>query len=417
MATQKHVTMNDVAKLAGVSLKTVSNVVNDYEFIKDSTRRKVLDAIDELGYAVNVTAKNLRSGRSDIIGLCIPDPQAPYFAKLLSFVIQEAQERGKQVMFSPTGTSRRHELDLLHGPLASLAAGLIISPLFLSVEDEPSIDFAKPLVIFGDQLPLTTHDRVTTENMVGVYRATARLAEHGCRRIAIIGVHEGQTAGAAPRRLQGYRQALRDAGLEHDPALEIPAEVWYQPTGEMAVRSMIEQGLRPDGIVCMSDLLAAGALHELRRQGIRVPQDVKVFGYDDSVDSQYLYPALSSVDPNLRDAVRIAVDLLCDRIEGRVPALAAQAGHGGGETGETRGTDGNDRPKFAQVTVPSILRERAELHVKNECRAAGGAAARHCEGSRAGREGKRPARSKMRLTSCRSSRCLRRIASARRRTR
>lgn len=137
MATQKHVTMNDVAKLAGVSLKTVSNVVNDYEFIKDSTRRKVLDAIDELGYAVNVTAKNLRSGRSDIIGLCIPDPQAPYFAKLLSFVIQEAQERGKQVMFSPTGTSRRHELDLLHGPLASLAAGLIISPLFLSVEDEP----------------------------------------------------------------------------------------------------------------------------------------------------------------------------------------------------------------------------------------------------------------------------------------
>lgn len=79
MATQKHVTMNDVAKLAGVSLKTVSNVVNDYEFIKDSTRRKVLDAIDELGYAVNVTAKNLRSGRSDIIGLCIPDPQVPYF--------------------------------------------------------------------------------------------------------------------------------------------------------------------------------------------------------------------------------------------------------------------------------------------------------------------------------------------------
>ncbi|PST46845.1 LacI family transcriptional regulator [Bifidobacterium callitrichos] len=337
----RRVTMNDVAKLAGVSLKTVSNVVNGYEFVRESTRRKVLEAIDELGYSVNVTAKSLRQGRSDIIGLCIPDPQVPYFARLLSSVTEEAHLRGRQVMFSPSGVSRQHELDLLHGPLSSLADGMIMSPLHLSVEDEPVIDVDYPLVIIGDQLPLTSFDRVTTENRIGIYNATTRLIEHGCRRIAIIGVHDGQTAGAAPLRLTGYRQALRDAGLPNDPALEIPAAMWHQPGGEEAVRRMLAAGLNPDGIVCMSDLLAAGVLQELRRQSIRVPQDVRVFGFDDSVDSQYLYPSLSSVNPNLREVARTAVELICDRIEGQSPTLAGVTVHG-----------------RVQFTAPSTIRER-----------------------------------------------------------
>ena len=184
--------------------------------------------------------------------------------------------------------------------------------------------------------PLLTSTIGTT----GFRNATARLIELGCRRIAIIGVHEWeQDYGSSPYRLKGYRQALAAAGLPNDPALEIPAVIWYQPDGADAVARMLDGGIRPDGIVCMNDLLAMGAMQELARRGICVPQDVKVIGYDDSTDSQYLSPSLSSVDPNLREVARMSLELLCDRIEGRVP--------------EEAGPDG-----YAEVVVPSRLVER-----------------------------------------------------------
>ena len=158
--------------------------------------------------------------------------------------------------------------------------------------------------------------------------------------IAIIGVHEWeQDYGSSPYRLKGYRQALAAAGLLNDPALEIPAVIWYQPDGADAVARMLDGGIRPDGIVCMNDLLAMGAMQELARRGICVPQDVKVIGYDDSTDSQYLSPSLSSVDPNLREVARMSLELLCDRIEGRVPEEAGPNG-------------------YAEVVVPSRLVER-----------------------------------------------------------
>ena len=115
MIQQRHVTMHDVARRAGVSVKTVSNVVNDYPFVRDSTRAKVLAAIDELGYSLNMTAKNLRQGHSNIIGLSIPDPRMPYFAELSAYVMEEARARGKHVIFNPSGVDRQTELDVLHG--------------------------------------------------------------------------------------------------------------------------------------------------------------------------------------------------------------------------------------------------------------------------------------------------------------
>lgn len=291
MIQQRHVTMHDVARRAGVSVKTVSNVVNDYPFVRDSTRAKVLAAIDELGYSLNMTAKNLRQGHSNIIGLSIPDPRMPYFAELSAYVMEEARVRGKHVIFNPSGVDRQTELDVLHGSFSTLTDGLIFSPLHLNTSDAADIHVDYPLVIIGEHLRLDTYDRVLTENTTGFRNATARLIELGCRRIAIIGVHEWeQDYGSSPYRLKGYRQALAAAGLPNDPALEIPAVIWYQPDGADAVARMLDGGIRPDGIVCMNDLLAMGAMQELARRGICVPQDVKVIGYDDSTDSQYLSP-------------------------------------------------------------------------------------------------------------------------------
>ncbi|MBW3093219.1 LacI family DNA-binding transcriptional regulator [Bifidobacterium sp. 82T10] len=318
-----------MAKRAGVSLKTVSNVVNNYEFVRDSTRAKVLAAIDELGYSVNIAAKSLRHGRGDVIGVSLHNLRLPYFAELSSCLAEEALALGKRTVFMPSGFSRCNELGLLHGPFSSLIGGLILDPQYLTEDDESKLlHCGYPVVLIGEDLRLDTIDRVTTDNADGTRQATASLIAAGCRRIAIIGAG-GNNVASEPMRLEGYRQALRDAGLPLDPALEIPAAIWYQPAGEQAVREMLRDGVRPDGIVCMNDLLAMGAMQELRRRHLIVPDDVRIVGYDDSIDSRYLAPPLSSVDPDLRTVAREALRLLCARIDGTVPA--------GADTGAAKG--------------------------------------------------------------------------------
>ncbi|KAB8288373.1 Periplasmic binding protein-like domain-containing protein [Bifidobacterium ramosum] len=319
MAAQRHVTMNDVAKRAGVSLKTVSNVVNGYRFVRDATRRKVLDAIDELGYSVNVVAKSLREGRSNVIGISLPDMRLPYFAELYSCLAGEARAAGRRVIFAPSGVSRTNELDVLHGSFASLIDGLILSPKYLTGGDADKLNVDYPIVLIGEQMRTNARDRVITENEHGIYRATASLVAKGCRRIAVVGVG-GKGVASEPMRLRGYRHALEDTGIALDTSLEIPADIWYQPAGADAVGVLFRDGLRVDGIVCMNDLLAMGVMQELRRRGVLVPDDVKVVGYDDSIDAQYFAPSLSSVDPDLRSVARTAIALLCARIDGVDPS-------------------------------------------------------------------------------------------------
>ena len=142
------VTMREVAKAAGVSIKTVSNVVNDYEFVSQATRDKVNKAIVELGYTVNVSARNLRRGQTGIIGLAIPDLQMPYFAQLSSLVIEEAKKVGLRVIVEPTQYSRDGELEALHGSQQTMIDGLIYSPLELGQDDVEPVAAAWPWSAF-----------------------------------------------------------------------------------------------------------------------------------------------------------------------------------------------------------------------------------------------------------------------------
>ena len=179
------VTMREVAKAAGVSIKTVSNVVNDYEFVSQATRDKVNKAIDELGYTLNMSARNLRRGQTGIIGLAIPDLQMPYFAQLSSLVIEEAKKLGLRVIVEPTQYSREGEIEA-------------------------------PLVLVGERIFTDKVDHIATENVEGAKRATSYLLQTGCKRVAVVGVHPGEKVGSAALRYQGYLEALEEAGVEFD---------------------------------------------------------------------------------------------------------------------------------------------------------------------------------------------------------
>ncbi len=207
------VTMHDVAQLAGVSVKTVSNVVNGYPHLRPATKERVEAAIAELGYQLNVSARNLRQGRTGMIGLAVPELSQPYFAELADMVIQEGEERGVTVLIEQTGAERDRELEVLHGTRRRMTDGLIFSPLALGEEDRAELSVDYPLVLLGERIFAGPTDHVTMANAEGGYAATTYLLERGRRRIAVIGSHPGEGLGSAMLRVEGYERALADAGI------------------------------------------------------------------------------------------------------------------------------------------------------------------------------------------------------------
>ncbi|OZG64737.1 LacI family DNA-binding transcriptional regulator [Bifidobacterium eulemuris] len=338
---QRVVTMREVAKAAGVSIKTVSNVVNDYEFVSASTRDKVNQAIAELGYTVNVSARNLRTGQTGVIALAIPDLTMPYFSQLSSLVIEEAKKLGMRVIVEPTLYSRDGEINALHGSQQTMMDGLIFSPLELGQEDIDQLNVDYPLVLLGERIFTDTVDHIATENVEGAKRATTYLLQTGCRHIAVVGVHPGEKVGSAALRFQGYKEALDEAGVEFDERLVVPSVMWHRSDGVSAMNALLDSGVRPDGVVALNDMLASGVMQSIQMHDLKIPDDISVIGFDNSDDSQYLTPALTSISPGLEAVARLSVKVLKDRIDGVAPF--------GGASG--------DAPVFRKVTSSLVVRQ------------------------------------------------------------
>ncbi|GAA4423102.1 LacI family DNA-binding transcriptional regulator [Georgenia halophila] len=312
-------TMQDVAQLAGVSVKTVSNVVNDYPYVRTETRERVMSAIADLGYQINASARNLRRGRTGMIGLALPMLSLPYFAELAESVITAAEERGLVVIIEQTGSDRRRELDALHGARRAMTDGLIYSPLALGAEDEELLPTSSPLVLLGERIFSDRVDHVTMRNVEAAKAATEYLLGIGRRRIAVVGVHPGEVVGSAGLRLQGYEEALAEAGIERDPALYGAVGPWGRANGAQAIGTMLDAGTVPDAVFGLNDTLALGAMHEMQVRGLRVPEDVAVIGFDDIEEAQYSTPTLSSAHFDRDEVARTALQLLEARFAARVP--------------------------------------------------------------------------------------------------
>lgn len=310
------VTMHDVAALAGVSVKTVSNVVNDYPHIRPATREKVQKAIDELGYRMNLSARSLRQGRTGIIGLALPELSLPYFAELADSVIRAAEARGVVVLIEQTGADRQHELDVLTSDRRQLTDGLIFSPLELGPDDADALKVDYPLVVLGERIFGGDWDHVTMNNVDAARAATQHLIDQGRRRIAVIGAHAGETMGSAALRVLGYQAALAANGIPLDPDLIVEGGLWHRATGAECIDHLVGTGVEFDAVFGLNDALALGALHALHARGIDVPDTVAVIGFDDIEDAAYTSPTLSSISPGREQIAQEAVDLLLARIAG-----------------------------------------------------------------------------------------------------
>lgn len=315
-------TIHDVARLAEVSIKTVSNVLNDYPYIRPTTKQRVLDAIEALDYTPNLTARGLRSGRTGLINLIIPFLRNAYFAELADIVMRAADAQGLSVIIAQSGADRKREIDLLRGPRAQMVDGILFSALALGEQDNDLLaKVATPMVLLGERIFTGPTDHVTMRNSEGVRAATQHLLDQGRRRIVALGADPGMEQGSAGLRLDGYRQALDAAGLPYDPALVVDVVGWFRSTGAAAMREFLERGVPFDGLVAFNDVIALGAMRVLQEAGLRIPQDVAIIGYDDIDETRYSLPTLSTVNPGREEIAEVAVRYLLQRIDGSVASV------------------------------------------------------------------------------------------------
>lgn len=308
------VTMHDVAQAAGVSIKTVSNVVNEYPYIRPDTRQRVLDTIATLRYQPNLSARGLRSGRTGAISLVIPDLKNAYFAELADAVMQAASLQGLSVLIEQSGADRDREMAILTGPRMRMVDGVLFSALGLDQADAGRLAVDTPVVLLGEQIFGGPTDHVTMRNAAAARAATEHLLAMGRRRILAFGAHAHQVNGSAALRLAGYRQALKAARVPFRQELVADVWVWHRFDGAEKMRAVLAAGTAFDGVVAFNDSIALGAMRVLQEAGIRVPQDVAVIGFDDIDEARYSLPTLSTIDPGREAIATTAVRMLLERI-------------------------------------------------------------------------------------------------------
>lgn len=339
-------TLKDVAERAGVSVKTVSNVVNGYVHVRSETRERVQLAIDELKYRPNLSARSLRRGRSGVIALALPEIDVPYFAELARHVVTVAERHGLTVLIDLTEGSPDRERVVVSGIRDQMIDGLILSPLALTAEALAERDVSTPLVLLGERISQAVADHVVIDNVAAARTATEHLIGLGRRRIAAIGTQDVPAGATARLRYQGYAEALEAAGLELDDALAVPATRYRRADGAEAMAALLASDQRPDAVFCFNDLLALGALRALSEAGVRVPEDVAVVGFDDIEDGRYSTPTLTSISPDKEEIARVAVDLLVEGL-----------GRSGGDDDEAQVNGSVVEPREVFASYELVVRE------------------------------------------------------------
>ncbi|MBT1174435.1 LacI family DNA-binding transcriptional regulator [Bifidobacterium sp. LC6] len=317
MATgSRKATLHDVAKCAHVSVASVSNYLNDYPYMRPSTRERIQKAIDELGYVTNQQARNLRSGRTGLISLSLPDLNQIYFAELAEETIKQAREYGYRVIIESTGNDRQREIDSARAMASNMTDGLILSPTQLRTEDIPELEGDYPLVMLGERLFGAPAPHVVMANETAAQAATEHLLKAGCRTIAVVGgTLDDSVPSSRSMRTKGYVNALVDRGQSVRSELIRETGEWTSAEGAQAVRNMYAQGIRPDGIFALNDLLAMGVISQLREMRVRIPESVRVVGFDDIDEAKYTIPSLTTVDPGRATIAKLAIESILSQLK------------------------------------------------------------------------------------------------------
>lgn len=318
-------TMKDVAKRAGVSLSTVSYVLNDSGPVADDRRAKVEAAVQALGYLPNESARRLKRGSVATVGLVIPDLVNQYFAMIAEGVEQAASERDVMVVFcTPEATDERESLNSRLLRSQRLDGLIYLSGASTRMESLLDLKRVGPVVLVDEKLPSFNLPCVVSQNRQGAREMAGHLTSLGHTRLAIIG--GPPELWTAEQRLSGYREGIAAAGIDPDSVPLFTGDYRMESGEKLAAEAMSPPaGERPTALICANDLMAIGALSYCRRVGLRVPEDVSVVGFDDLPLVSLLTPNLTTVRQPARELGMEAVKLLLRIVAGAEPTSPSPA--------------------------------------------------------------------------------------------
>ena len=311
--TSSAVTVMDIAREAGVSVSTVSRIVNGTARVADDKRLAVEAAIARLGYRPNLHARSLKMGTSMTIGILTQKIESPVFNRVMLGIEEGLKDSNYAPIIVSGHWNPKEEMERVQLLMARRIDGLVI--LNGGLGDDQIREFARrqPVVASGRRLDGPNLRAVRLDNVHGGYIATKHLLGLGHRRIAHITGHRSH--GARAWRLAGYLDGLNQAGIEPDPALVIEGEFSFE-SGIAGARRLLDLDDPPTAIFGANDDTACGVIYEAAARGLAVPDQLSVFGFDDTPMSRQVWPSLSTIRQPSRDMGRIAARQLLDEISG-----------------------------------------------------------------------------------------------------
>lgn len=310
-------TIFDIARESGVSYSTVSRTLSGYEFVKASTREKVLAAAEELGYVPNQQARSLAGGPSNLIGVLVPTLSNGYINQILHGIDDELTKSNYNLILYTTNRHLGKEAKYVATIMNGAADGLLLVVPFISdpyLEALRKQDFPYVLIDQADQTEQSAV--VNATNRQGAYEATRYLIELGHRRIAFLaGLPQ---LNSAVERFEGYKAALAEYGIPLRDEYIAQGE-FQMGVGHQTAQKLLALADTPTAIFAANDLSALGTMEALREQNLRIPEDISVIGFDDILQSSISYPKLTTVRQPLTQMGREAVIMLLKHLEN--PAL------------------------------------------------------------------------------------------------
>jgi LacI family transcriptional regulator len=311
--TKKTVTIQDVAEIAGVSVSTVSRVLNDKDDVAPETYEKVQKVIAELSYTSSLAAKSMRSHKTNVIGLIMPDVEGPFAIQVMRGINRAITELGYDLLVYTGGDAKKKSSADREQRYVSLLNSSITDGVIVVTPAATSFSTASPVVVVDPNNVSPDCPAVIAANRAGALVAMEYLISLGHRRIGFIGGRP--ELQSAVQRLQGYKDGLRQAGIPLDPEL-IKAGDYSTETGMICAQKLLNLSDSPTAIFAANDQSAIGVIKAAQEAGLRVPDDLSVVGFDNIPEAVYINPGLTTIDQSVDKMGYVATEMLVSLIQG-----------------------------------------------------------------------------------------------------
>jgi LacI family transcriptional regulator len=308
-------TIQDIARELHVTPSTVSRALNNHHSISDATKKAVVKTARKLHYQHNKIASSLRLGHTRIIGVMIPSAEINFFGSVVHGIEKVAREKGYSILIFQSNEQTEFEREGVETFIRSRVDGVLVSISKQTADPAHFLEIKKrrvPLVLFDRASDSLGVPSVVVDDYAGAYKATKHLFEQGCRRIAHIG--GPQHVPIFCQRLQGYRDALRDAGLPLTEEYITYGTISIE-SGKQCMESLMQLSQSPDGVFAVEDFTALGAMQALKAGGVRVPEDVAIIGFANEAFGAFITPSLSTVDQQTIRMGEVAAHLFFDKVQ------------------------------------------------------------------------------------------------------